>query len=68
MVFVLFLVVGLLIPATAFAYVDPGTGSFIVQGIIATIVGAGVAIKLTWKRIKARMTGRGEDGDDDQDA
>jgi len=64
----LFLVIGLLVPVSAHAYVDPGTGSFIIQGIIATLVGAGVAIKLSWKRIKARFTGRSVVEDDDLDA
>lgn len=33
------------------AYLDPGTGSIIVQSIIAGFVGLLVAIKLFWKRI-----------------
>ena len=64
----LFLLICLVVPASAHAYIDPGTGSFIIQGIIAAIVGAGVAVKLSWKRIKARLTGRGDEQDDDLDA
>jgi len=33
-------------------YIDPGTGSIILQAIVATIVGAGIAFKLYWNRIK----------------
>ena len=36
----------------ASAYIDPGTGSYILQMVIAGIVGAGFAIKLFWKQIK----------------
>jgi hypothetical protein len=33
------------------AYIDPGTGSILLQALIATLVGAAVAIKLFWHRI-----------------
>jgi hypothetical protein len=47
-----------LTPGDAHAYIDPGTGSFVIQGIIAAIVGAGFAIKMFWHRIKAFLTGK----------
>jgi hypothetical protein len=47
-----------LAPGVAHAYIDPGTGSFVIQGIIAAIVGAGFAIKMFWHRIKAFLTGK----------
>lgn len=53
--------------APALAYIDPGTGSFLVQGIIAAVVGAGFAIKLFWHRIKAAITGKPIETDDDDD-
>jgi len=34
-----------------FAYLDPGTGSYIVQVIIALVVGAAFSIKMFWKTI-----------------
>lgn len=34
-------------------YVDPGTGSVLLQIILGAILGGGVAIKLLWKRISA---------------
>lgn len=37
----------------AHAYVDPGTGSYILQLVIAGLFGAAVAVKIYWKRIKA---------------
>ncbi len=32
-------------------YIDPGTGSIIIQAIIATVVGVGVALTLFWHRV-----------------
>jgi len=45
-------------PREAHAYIDPGTGSFLIQGLIAAIVGAGLALKLYWRRIKSALTGK----------
>ena len=42
--------------SNAYAYLDPGTGSIIVQMLIGTLVGAGVAIKVYWQKIKMRFT------------
>ena len=36
----------------AYAYLDPGTGSYFLQIIIATVVGAMYAIKHFWYKIK----------------
>ena len=33
------------------AYIDPGTGSIIIQAIIGAVVGIGIAVKLFWHRI-----------------
>jgi hypothetical protein len=35
------------------AYLDPGSGSFLIQLLIAGVVGAGFLIKVYWKKIKA---------------
>jgi hypothetical protein len=37
----------------AFAYIDPGTGSFVLQLVIASLLGAAFAVKAFWKNIKA---------------
>ncbi len=54
-------------PAPAHAYIDPGTGSFVIQGIIAAVVGAGFAVKVFWHRIVSAITGKSptEDNDDE---
>ena len=33
------------------AYLDPGTGSIIIQSIVAGMLGIAVAIKMFWQRI-----------------
>ncbi len=57
----------MLISAPAFAYIDPGTGSFLVQGIIAVVIGVGVTGKLYWSKIKAFLTGKPIEQDEDDD-
>ncbi len=37
-------------------YLDPGTGSFIIQIIIAAVLGVGFFVKVYWKKIKAFVT------------
>jgi hypothetical protein len=54
-------------PAAAFAYIDPGTGSFLVQGILAAVVGVGVALKMFWHRIVTLFGGKPPAEDDDSD-
>lgn len=44
-------------PATAYAYLDPGTGSILLQGLIAAVA-AGLAIgKMYWAKIKTFFKG-----------
>jgi hypothetical protein len=45
-----------ILPTAAFAYIDPGTGSLLVQGAIASFVTAGVAIKVNARRVKMLFT------------
>ncbi|MCK4351646.1 MAG: hypothetical protein KAX13_12340 [Candidatus Krumholzibacteria bacterium] len=46
-----------LMTGTAHAYVDPGTGSYLLQILIAGILGAAFALKLYWTRIKSFLSG-----------
>ncbi len=39
--------------ASSHAYLDPGTGSIILQGVIAAVAGAVVTLRLYWYRIKS---------------
>jgi hypothetical protein len=42
----------MIFPQRAYAYLDPGTGSYIFQLIIAGLLGASLAIKIFWQNIK----------------
>jgi hypothetical protein len=49
-------------PTPAHAYLDPGTGSYILQALIAGLLGAGLVVKSFWRGIAAffsRIFGRG---------
>ncbi len=37
------------------AYLDPGSGSFIFQAIVAALVSGLVTIKLYWRRVRAAL-------------
>ena len=41
----------ILYPETAAAYLDPGTGSMVVQMIVGAIAGVGITLKLYWHKI-----------------
>lgn len=40
-----------LMPTSAYAYLDPGTGAFAVQGLIAGIAGSLIAVRAYGKRV-----------------
>lgn len=50
------LAAALMFPLNAYAYLDPGTGSALLQGIIGAIAAIGVVLKLYWHRL-LRMLG-----------
>ncbi|MBW1649283.1 MAG: hypothetical protein JRJ44_01135 [Deltaproteobacteria bacterium] len=45
-------------PQKSYAYLDPGSGSYILQVVIAGFLGAVFTIKLYWKKFKAFFTNR----------
>ena len=45
----------------AYAYLDPGTGSIILQGLIAGVAGALVVVKLYWSRLKTFFSSKKPD-------
>ncbi|MCY4426149.1 MAG: hypothetical protein OXC05_03845 [Halieaceae bacterium] len=50
---------GLLVGSTsAHAYLDPGTGSLLLQGLLAAIASVSYALKLHWQRVKAYLSGQ----------
>ena len=42
----------LLIPCNAYAYLDPGTGSIIIQAIVASFAAGLYAVGVCWNKIK----------------
>ncbi len=52
----------LIAPGTAYAYLDPASGSMFLQAVIGGVAAAGVAFGYYWRRI-ARFIGFGR-GDD----
>ena len=38
-----------------YAYIDPGSGSYVLQLIMASVLGAFFAIKLSWVRVKTLL-------------
>jgi hypothetical protein len=45
----------LMITGPVFAYLDPGTGSMLLQVILGGIAAVGVAIKLFWHKIRVAI-------------
>lgn len=52
MIKIIVVVMCCLLPQDASAYLDPGTGSYIFQIIIAGLIAALFFVKLSWRRIK----------------
>jgi hypothetical protein len=50
----------------AYAYLDPGTGSYLLQILIAGLVGAAFSIKIFWQRIKDFFSGKKPDNNEDE--
>ncbi len=56
----------LLVPSLAHAYLDPGTGSYVMQLLIGSLLGGLFALGMFWRRVKAsieRIFRRGSSGD-----
>ena len=53
-------VISLLLPgfiiSDAYAYLDPGSGSIVIQAIIGALVGTGIAIKVYWEKLKIKFS------------
>lgn len=43
-------------PRAAYAYLDPGTGSYILQLLVAFLLGGSLVVKIYWKKIKTYFT------------
>lgn len=46
----------ILVSTFAWVYLDPGSGSFILQILLAALLGGAYAVKVYWKKIKGLFT------------
>ena len=49
------------------AYLDPGSGSFLIQLLIAALLGVGVALRASWGKIKGWFGFKPEADEDAED-
>ena len=49
------------------AYLDPGSGSFLVQILIAALLGVGIALRASWGKIKGLFGIKPEVDEDAED-
>ena len=52
------------------AYLDPGSGSFLIQLLIAALLGIGIALRASWSKIKGFFGIKSEadqDAEDEED-
>lgn len=47
----------ILAPSAQATYIDPGSGSILLQAILAAVFGAAVTIRCFWQRIKMTLFG-----------
>lgn len=47
------LTVALIVPQTAHAYLDPASGSMILQAVIGGVAAGALAFKFYWRRVQA---------------
>ncbi len=67
-VLLILLLLTLWLPARdAHAYLDPGTGSFLLQAVIAVVMGALLSLKLYWQQLKSFFAGKRDRRGPEQD-
>ena len=49
-------------------YLDPGSGSFLIQLLIAAALGLGIALRASWGRIKGWFGAKPKADEDDDDS
>ena len=42
--------------SNAYAYIDPGSGTLLLQMLVGALVGVGIALKLYWFKIKEKFS------------
>ena len=54
-------------PPTVYAYLDPGTGSLVVQAMVAAFFAFSLAIKVYWRKIKLLIAALFSSGSETKD-
>ncbi len=49
-------------------YLDPGSGSFIIQILIASLLGVALALRASWGKIKTRFGAKPKIEEEDNDS
>lgn len=66
--FVIFILCYMIFPYKAYAYIDLGTGSYIIQILIASFIGIIFSMKIYWRKVKTYFVNlfyrRHQNGDD----
>lgn len=62
---IILLVFASIVSANAWAYLDPGSGSMLLQVILGGVAAIGVAAKLYWHRFKRLLGFGGEEKSDE---
>jgi hypothetical protein len=62
-----FIAVLLLFPVSAFAYLDPTTGSMLISAIVGLFASLALAIKTYWYRIKSFFKGKPAETESDDE-
>ena len=55
--------VALFIPISAYAYIDPGTGSMLLQALLAIVAGAAIGVRTYWFKIKQLFSRKNDDNE-----
>ena len=55
-------------PLTPLPYLDPGSGSFLIQLLIAALLGIGVAVRASWSKIKGGFGVKPKADEDDDES
>ena len=58
----------LMVFTDVYAYLDPGTGSMLLQVILGGVAAVGVAIKLYWHKLRAAFGAPKKDQNEDESA
>jgi hypothetical protein len=52
---------------TPLPYLDPGSGSFLIQLLIATALGLAIALRASWGKIKGLFGAKPKSDEEDED-